>query len=695
MPRLASTRLRTPLLLRTLPLLLTALSLCPGTFARAQAADDRKLSPIESTVDRSVKPGDDFFAYANGSWLKATTIPVGKERWGARDEISELTRQRIAKLLDDASSAPLKSSARKVADFRAAYMNEAAIEAMVLAPLKPMLDAIERIQDKAALTRLLASEMRADVDPLNFGVYNSSNLLGLSVERSTHGEKNYVAFLLQGGLGLPDREQYLSDEPRMRTLRTRYQEYIARMLSLAGFDGADQRAAAVMALETAIARSHAPADASANDHNADNLWTRADFTRDAPGMDWSAFFDAAGLGKQESFVVWQPSAVKGVAELVASQPVETWNDYLRFHILDQNADVLPRAFAEQALSLHGSAATAAPQGSTRGQRALDATQSAMSEPLGKMYAERYFRREQKARVRTIVANVTAAFVRRVEEATWMSPATKATALAKLKTLYVGVGYPEQWQDYSDLVVDPRDPVGNLRRVGDRNYRRAVARIGQPIDRTEWLMAPQTPGAVLVFEQNAYDFAAALLQPPKFDETASDAATYGAIGAIIGHDITHFVDVLGAQYDTEGRAHRWWTADDSVRFQALAQPLVNQFSAYRPFPDSSLNGKLTETENIADLGGLASAFDAYRRTLGSRIKDKGYVRQHDREFFIAFAQSWRAKIGDGAMRKQLASDHAPENYRVASVRNFDAWYDAFDVSKGQRLYLEPKARVRVW
>jgi putative endopeptidase len=357
--------------------------------------------------------------------------------------------------------------------------------------------------------------------------------------------------------------------------------------------------------------------------------------------------------------------------------------------------VLPRAFAEQRLALHASAVTGTPQQNTRAQRALDATQSAMSEALGRMYAEHYFTADQKARVRAIAANVTAAFVRRVEAATWLLPATKATALAKLKTLYVGVGYPEQWQDFSDLVVDPKDPIGNLRRVADRNYRGAVARIGQPIDRTEWLISPQTPGAVLVFEQNAYDFAAALLQPPKFDETASDAATYGAIGAIIGHDVTHFVDVLGAQYDIEGRQRRWWTADDSVRFQAMADPLVKQFSAYRPFPDSSVNGKLTETENIADLGGLAAAFDAYRRTLGSRITNKNYVRQHDREFFIAFAQSWRAKIGEGAMRKQLASDHAPENYRVATVRNFDAWYEAFDVSKGQRLYLEPKERVRVW
>jgi putative endopeptidase len=675
-------------------LLLAALSLCIAIAARAQAADDRRLSPLESTVDTSVKPGDDFFAYANGTWLKATTIPAGKERWGARDEISERTRQRVAKLLDDAGAAPLGSPARKVADFRAAYTNEVGIEAMGLAPLKPLLDAIEQIQDKAALTRLLAGEMRADVDPLNFGVYNSSNLLGLSMERSTHGEKNYVAFLLQGGLGLPDREEYLSDEPRMQTLRTRYQEYIGHMLSLAGFDRADQRAELVMALETAIARSHATAEASANDHNADNLWTRADFAREAPGMDWSAFFAAAGLGKQAAFVVWQSGAAKGVAALVAAQPVETWKDYLRFHILDQNADVLPRTFADLALAVHGSA-TGQPQPSTRAQRALEATQSAMSEAVGKMYAERYFTAEQKVRVRAIVANVTAAFVRRVEAATWMLPATKATALAKLKTLYVGVGYPEQWQDDSDLVVDPGDPAGNLRRVAERNYRRAVARIGRPIDRREWLMAPQTPGAVLVFEQNAYDFAAALLQPPKFDETASDAATYGAIGAIIGHDVTHFVDVLGAQYDIEGRARRWWTAEDSARFQGLAEPLVNQSSAYRPFSDASINGKLTETENIADLGGLAAAFDAYRRSLGSRINDKAYVRQHDREFFIAFAQSWRAKIGEGAMRKQLASDHAPENYRVATVRNFDAWYNAFDVVRGQRLYLEPKARVRVW
>jgi predicted metalloendopeptidase len=294
-----------------------------------------------------------------------------------------------------------------------------------------------------------------------------------------------------------------------------------------------------------------------------------------------------------------------------------------------------------------------------------------------------------------VSNVASAFARRAETAQWMSPATRRMALAKLRELYVGIGYPDRWEDYSDLLVDAHDPIGNLRRAGDRDYRLAVGRIGKPIDRTAWLIAPQTAGAILVFEQNAYDFAAALLQVPKFDPDASDAAAYGAIGTVIGHDVTHFVDMLGAQYDLDGRARRWWTADDSVRFQAVAAPLDAQFSAYHPQSGLAVDGKLTQTENVADLGGLVAALDAYHATLGKKISDRNYVRQRDREFFIAFARSWRAKMNDAGMRKQLMNDHAPENYRVATVRNLDAWYAAFDVRPGDRLYVEPAARVHVW
>lgn len=666
----------------------------PASIVSAQAPD-RPHSDLESGTDPGIRPGDDFFAYANGSWLKATEIPAGKQRWTARSEIGERTSQQVLRLLDDAGAAPARSAARKVADFRAAYLNEAAIEGKGIAPLKPLLDSIGQVSDKAALTRILGRGLRADVDPLNWAVYRSSHVLGLSVEPSIHAEKTYVAFLLQGGLGLPDREYYLSSEPPMLALRISYQNYIGRLLAQAGFERAEQRAEAVLALETALAQAQATREASANDHNADSLWSRADFARRAPGMDWSAFFTAAGLARQEAFVAWQPTAVTGLAALVGSQPLEQWKDYLRARAIDAFADVLPRAFVEPALEMRSAVANQLPP-NPRAQRAVEATQVAMGDALGRMYAERHFPPEQKARVTTIAANVIAAFRQRVEAAAWMSLGTRSMALAKLKTLYFGVGYPEQWQDYADLIVDPTDPVGNLRRVADRNYRRAVARLGQPVDMTEWWMTPQTVGAVLVFQQNAYNFPAALLQAPKFDPAASDAANYGAIGAIIGHEVSHFVDMLGAEWDADYRLRHWWTTEDKSRFQAAADLLGNQVSGYHPRPGLAVNGKLTQTENIADLAGLAAAFDAYRKTLGPQAKDQAYVRKRDREFFIGFARSWRGEIREEALPTVIATDgHPPETYRIATVRNIDAWYDAFDVQPGQRLYLEPKARVRIW
>jgi putative endopeptidase len=652
----------------------------------------------DSGVDASIAPGDDFFAYANGAWLKATEIPPGKARWDARSEINEVTRERVASLIREASAEPVGSTARKVADFQAAYLNEAAIEAKGITPVRPMLDCIEQVRDKATLTRLLGRGLRADVDPLNNGVNDSAHLLGLAAQPSIHGEKTHVAFLLQGGLGLPGREHYLSTAPRMRALRTQYVAYVGRLLALAGFDRTAPRARAVMALETAIAQSHATPEASSNDRNADQVWTRADFARQAPGMDWFAFFVAAGLGQQQDFVVWQPGAVKGAAALVASQPLQVWKDYLRVRLIDTHADVLPRAFAEEALAMH-SAAAARPLPATRSQRAMEATQSALGDALGRMYVERYFPAEHKARVQAIAAKVIAAFRQRVEAVTWLSPDAKALALAKLKAVYFGVGHPDKWRDYSDLAVDPADALGNLQRVAELNYRQAVARLGQPVDgasSASWAITPHRPGAVLLFHQNAYNFAAALLQPPKFDPAASDATNYGAIGAIVGHEVSHFVDTLGAEYEADGRMRRWWTPEDLMRYQAATEPLVAQFAGYQPLPDLAVNGQLTLTENLADLGGLTAAFEAYRRTLGSKASNKDELRQQDRQFFIGFARAWRSKAREDALRVQIATDgHAPERYRIATVRNLDAWYEAFDVRPGQRLYLEPKARIRVW
>lgn len=412
-------------------------------------------------------------------------------------------------------------------------------------------------------------------------------------------------------------------------------------------------------------------------------------------MDWSAFFRAAGLGKQQTFVAWQPSAVKGLAAQVAAQPLQAWKDYLRVRVVDVYADVLPRVFAAQAPALRGTVA-ARSERAPRATEAIQSTQAAMSEALGQLYAERYFPATHKERVNAITANVTAAFTRRVEEATWLSPASKAQAIAKLKTVYFGMGYPDKWTDYSGLIVKTTDAVGNLQRIRDFRYREAVAKLGKPVNKTEWCIPPQRVGAMLLFQQNSSNFAAALLQLTKFDSTASDASNYGAIGAIVGHELSHFVDTLGADYEVDGRFGHWWTAEDMSRYEALTQPLIVQVAGYRPLPDVAINGKATLVENVADLGGLAAAFDAYRATLGAKLNDTEYVRQQDREFFLGFARSWRGKMTEASLRKYLASDnHAPGNYRIAIVRNIDAWYDAFDVQPGDKLYLEPKARLRIW
>ena len=650
------------------------------------------LTPGTNSSAQTPQPGEDFFSYANDAWLQATQIPDGEPRWGARSEINALTRQQLDKLVDDTASAPVGSDARKVASFRAAYLDETGIEAKGVTPLAPMMKRIDAISDAMALTRFLGSELPADVDPLNLGIYDSAHLLGLSVEPGLHGEANNVAFLLQGGLGLGDRDLYSSTAPDSQTLRTRYEHYIGRLLELAGFDQPGLRAARVMALEVAIAQTHATRAASADESNSSNLWTRADFARQAPGIDWDVFFAAARLAKQRSFVVWQPGAVTGAAALVASQPLATWLDYLRFHVIHAHVEVLPRAFAAETLALRGESS----QRAARAQRALAATQQAMSGILGRLYVERHFPPEQKARVQAITDNVIDAFRQRVAAVTWLSPASKTQALAKLQTVYFGVGYPEKWDDYGDLEIDAADPVGNLQRLADWKYQQALDRVGKPVDLEQWWLAPQTAGAVLLFQQNAYNFSAALLQAPKFDRAASDAANYGAIGAIIGHELSHFVDTLGADYDAARRKLHWWTAADMAGYEAATRPLVAQFANYRPIADMAIDGKRTLVENIADLGGLAAAFDAYRRTLGSKAGDKEYVKQLDREFFIGFARAWRSKARQEALRTQIATDsHAPDSFRIATVRNLDAWYEAFDVKPGQALYLEPQARVRIW
>jgi predicted metalloendopeptidase len=637
------------------------------------------LASAAALTHAPTSPGADFDAYANSPWVVATEIPAGRSRWNARDEIAAATQRQVAALLEDAARAAPGSLARKVADFRAAAVNQAAIERQELAPLQPMLARIDAARDKGALARLLGASMLSDADPLNVGTYESAHWLGLAVGPGNHGDRTNLVFLVQGGLGLGNPEPYLADDA---SRRNDYQRYLAHLMELTGMEPSADRAAAVLQLEIALARVHATADASADEGRANNLWTRADFSRRAPGFDWTQFFEAAGLGSQPTFVAWQPEAIQGAAALVESQPLSTWLDYLRVRALDDYADVLPRAFQESFAAL-------------RGARNPDAVTAGLEVLIGPLYAGRYFPPARKARVDLIVRNVSAAFRRRVEAVSWLTPASRKAALTKLGAVYFGIGYPERWPDYSTLVVNAAEPIGNRQRLAEWNYRATLARVGQPVDPAAWWIAPQTPGAVLLFNQNAYNFAAALLQPPKYDASASDAMSYGAIGVIVGHELSHFVDSLGADYDATGARLRWWTPEDLAGYESATAPLVRQYSSYSIPSGEHLDGKLMLVENVADLAGLNAAFDAYRLTLGDRIRDPAYVRQQDRDFFLGFAHAWRSRYRDEALRKQVATDHAPERFRIATVRNLDAWYRAFDVKPGQALYLDPRARVRVW
>lgn len=632
-----------------------------------------------------VAPGDDFFAYANRDWLDHARIPAGKGKWGARDEIAQVTGEQVRKVIREAKAwTPASAGATKVADFFAAYLDEKTIEQEGLAALRTELSEIDHIADTTDLSRSLGAELRADVDPLGIGTANSSHVFGFAASYGNRGETEYGAILTQGGLGMGDREVYLG-EPAARPGQKRvYRGYIAMMFAGLGLKDSTKRAQAVVDLETALAGTHASAEESGKESNADNHWARGDFMLQAPGIDWASFFKAAKLAKREDFVVWQPAAIKGTAALVASQPIAVWKDYLRFHLLDHYAEALPYRFANAARAFHGDTMP-------RRDRAIEATNQWLPEEVGQLYVARYFPAERQRRVEGILANVATAFKRRVSTAAWMSHDARLVALQKLEGMYFGVGYPAQWPDDSALVIDRHDALGNLRRIEAWRYRQALAKLGREVDRHEWAIAPQRPGAILNFQLNSHNFAAALLQPPKFDPAASDAEAYGAIGAIFAHEVAHFVDALGADYDMQGAARSWWTAADKARYAEATAPLAAQFVSYQPLPDAAIDGQRTLVENVADLAGLEAAFDAYREAIGIR-RDA----PHDRDFFIGFARSWRATMNDDALRAMLKADnHAPEPYRIATVRNLDAWYDAFDVKPGQRLYLRPEERVHVW
>ncbi len=662
-----------------------------GVPAHAHGQDG--AASAAAAIPANVLPGDDFYDYVNGDWMRSTEIPADRSSWGSFAMLANATNERIIGLVEGLSATQQKdAAARQVSDFYRTYMDEAAIEAKGWAPIKPLLKKIDAVHDQAGLARALGESLRADVDPLNSTNFYTENLFGLWVAQDLNDTTRNVAYLLQGGLGLPDRAFYQDGSARMQGLRTGYQAHIAAMLALAGYRDAPARAARVFALEQQIAASHASREDSADVAKGNNAWRASDFASKAPGLDWKTFFQAAGLGAQQDFIVWHPTAMAGSAALVASVPLATWKDFLAFHALNHFSPTLPKAAAGQRFAFYGQTLSGTPQQSPRSKRALAATNAALSDAVGKLYVERYFPPESKARVQDMVTNIVAAFSRRIDKLDWMAPQTKAQAQEKLKTLYVGVGYPERWEDYAGLRVVRGDALGNAQRAEQFHYRQELAKLRQAPDRKAWAMPAQLVNAVNLPLQNALNFPAAILQPPFFDPQASDAANYGGIGATIGHEISHSFDDQGAQFDAQGKLRDWWTPADLAHFQSASRQLVAQFAAYKPFPDLAVNGQLTLSENLADLAGVAAAHDAF--TLSQQGKPA--QADADRAFFIGYGISWRSKAREAAARQQILTDgHAPAQYRAATVRNLDAWYPAFDVKPGQQLYLAPEQRVRVW
>jgi putative endopeptidase len=648
-------------------------------------------------MDRSTRPGNDFEQYANGGWRAGATIPPDRSSIGTFRAVFDLSETRLAALIADTARRPAAAGAhgRRIADYYAAYNDTAGIEARGTAPIRPQLAAIEGLRDKAELSRMLGANVRADVDVLNATNLHTPNIVGLWVTQALEEPGRTVPYVVQGGLGMPDRDYYLSNSADMRTIRTAYQAYVARLFELAGYRDAPARAARVVELESKIAGVHATVEETENAHHAEG-WVRRDFAARAPGIDWRAFWASAGLPKQDRFMVWQPQALIGLSALVASEPLQAWQDWLAFHAIDHVATVLPAAFDQAQFDFYGKHLTGAQAQRPRDKRAIAATNAALGDAIGRLYAQRYFPASSKADIQAMVSGILKAFDTRVANLDWMAPATKAEARRKIETMRVGIGYPDTWRDYRALVVRADDPVGNMIRAEQVRTGQQLAKIGRPVDRGEWWMTPQTVNAVNLPLQNALNFPAAILEAPFYDPHRDAAANYGAIGSIIGHEISHSFDNTGADFDASGKMRNWWTPADLARFQASGAALAAQYDAYEPFPGLHVNGKQTLGENIADVAGLTAAQEAYHASLGGGAAPVIDGMTGDQRLFLAFAQGWRQKTRDAAAKAQLATDgHAPARYRAFTVRNLDAWYAAFGVKPGDAMYLAPDKRVHLW
>ena len=639
-------------------------------------------------MDRSVKPGDDFDRYSNGAWKQATPIPPDRSAWGPFAMLRAKAESDVKAIVDDIAGRPQPASSieRKIADTYTAYLDTKAIEAAALAPVAADLAKIAAARSHEDVARLMGHAELGVGGPLS-----------LTPWPDAANPDRYAINIVQSGLSLPDRDFYLKGDTRSVEVRTKFRSYVAGMLALDHYPDPERAADAVVALETGIAQAHWTREKRGDRDLTYHPKSRAGLKAFAPDYPWDATLGALGLSRQDFYVLKEDSAIRDLAKLFRITPVTTWRAYMTFRYLNGVADVLPAAFDDLAFDFNGRTLSGQPQKRERWKRATAALNIALGEAVGQIYVRRHFTPEAKARITALVENLRAAFRVRIERLDWMSADTRLAALAKLAAIRVKVGYPDSWRDYTTLEVRAGDPVGNRKRALLWDWKRRIARLGQPTDRDEWGMTPQNVNAYSNSFFNEIVFPAAILQPPYFDPAADPAVNYGGIGGVIGHEMGHAFDDQGAKTDAKGAQRDWWGKADSARFRALASRLAEQYSRYEPIPGSHLNGAMTLSENIGDLGGLNIALEAYHIALHGQSAPILDGTTGDQRFFLSWAQTYRENIRDEALQADLASDpHSPSVFRVNGVvRNIDAWYDAFGVKPGDRLYLAPSDRIHIW
>jgi len=653
-----------------------------------------------AAMDRSVAPGDDFYRYVNGAWLKNTRIPEDVARFAEFGRLADLNAGRNHSILETAATAPTTPEERKVGDFYASLIDDASREAAGTAALKAELDRIAAIATPADLARAIVQVSRDWLRPLPGGAAASPpSPISSSISTDIKNPTRYLPSIDQGGLGLPDRDYFLADDPTFAKVREAYKAHLTRMFQLAGMPGNDAataRAARVYALEERLARGHWTRVQLRDREKTYNLMTRAELIEKAPGLDWTAFLDAAGFANAPEVLVSQPSAIAVAALAARDVPLQDWKDYLAYRSIRAFAPFGPRAFVAEHFDFESRTLAGVPQMPETWKTAAAQTDQAIGQAVGTLYLRQYFPPEARAKAEQMTGEIKTAMGRRIEALTWMAPETKARAMKKLAAVQVQIGAQTPPRDYADLRVVRGRPFGNALAAARFEYARTIAKLGAPVPRHEWAMLAHTVNAQANTVQVKIMFPAGIMQGLFFDARADPAVNYGAIGVVMGHELSHVFDDQGSKFDEHGALNNWWTDADLKRFTAAAEALAAQYDRYEPLPGVHINGHLTLGENIGDLAGLSLALDAYHASLGGRPSPVLGGFTGDQRFFMAYAQVYRTLQREGFLRQQLATDpHSPGEWRAAEVRNVDAWYAAFDVKPGARMYLAPDQRVKVW